>query len=920
MADLKKTVELIFGGVDKTGPVISSVGRNLDSLVDKTGNITGPLADAADSILKLQTSLVALGAAALTFAAKEAVSFEAALIDLQKVMGDNEGAAADYADTFSNLSTRFGVDAGAIVQSTADFRQAGFDINDSLTLVEQSLLAVNAADLTTQQSADLLIGTLAGFKAPAADAANLLDVLNAVSNNAGASVAQLGDGFKVLAPVAKTLGLTFEETAALLTPVVEVTRSGSESANALKTAISNLIAPTKERKELLEDELGIQLEIDGQRRNTKDVLYDLIEATQSLDDNEKQRVATVIASAEQMSRFLAVLNGAERSEEILKVALEASGSTLREFEVRTQSAEFALNQLRAAFTTAAKVTGMEYIEETKAATQATTSLVQAFQQALQGDNADKLFDALRGGLERFSEQVNIIAENLPEAFEGLDFSQLLAAFDGLGDELGDAVTAVFGDIDLDTAEGLQQALQKVVDAFTALTNVSAGIINGLEPLFDAIGAGIEEFQNLDSATQKSVGELLGIAKAIDTVLPLLGGLAGGLQSVGSGLTALAGAQGFKALLGNLGELEKMGKVGKGGLIGFALAGGYAIGTVINDTIIKPLEDKFGTSIGSWLYEQFNKDELEKITKAMAPVSEAQQKLVKDTQDLRDMNASLAEKLGKTEVATKDTQRAWQSYADELVNAANKHGDLNEAMSGTGENLNRSANAVERLQGEANKSGDALGNVGRATKQLAENNETLVLGYDKATGKVNSWSGAIVRSGKAMDDNATKTEKAIAKSEDYYVQMEKIASNERIANIEANVDLNIAEAEANAQKVEALLDSISSTFGESTKFAGDLFELLGDADNFREKWGIEKQIKKENELRDDQMKLQKKLTEAEVEWVKEKTRQLRNGDAKLTINAAGLEPHLEAIWWQILEKLQAKVNAEGEEMLLGLKSN
>lgn len=87
-----------------------------------------------------------------------------------------------------------------------------------------------------------------------------------------------------------------------------------------------------------------------------------------------------------------------------------------------------------------------------------------------------------------------------------------------------------------------------VDAFTALTNVSAGIINGLEPLSDAIGAGIEEFQNLDSATQKSVGELLGIAKAIDTFLPLLGGLAGGLQSVGTGLTALAGAQGFKALL------------------------------------------------------------------------------------------------------------------------------------------------------------------------------------------------------------------------------------------------------------------------------------------------------------------------------------------------------------------------------------
>src|SRR5699024_7367270 len=137
------------------------------------------------------------------------------------------------------------------------------------------------------------------------------------------SVEKLGDGFKILSPVAETLGLSFEETAALLTPVVEVTRSGSESANALRTAISNLIKPTKERKELLEEELGIQLEANGERRDTKDVLYDLIDATKDLEGNEKQRIATVIAGAQQMSRFLAVLNNSERSEEILKIAMES---------------------------------------------------------------------------------------------------------------------------------------------------------------------------------------------------------------------------------------------------------------------------------------------------------------------------------------------------------------------------------------------------------------------------------------------------------------------------------------------------------------------------------------------------------------------------------------------------------------------
>ncbi|RKR79164.1 phage tail tape measure protein [Marinobacter nauticus] len=913
MADLKKTVELIFGGVDKTGPAITSVGRNLDALADKTGNITGPLASAADSILKLQTSLVALGAAALTFAAKEAVSFEAALIDLQKVMGDNEGAAADYADTFSNLSTRFGVDAGAIVQSTADFRQAGFDINDSLTLVEQSLLAVNAADLTTQQSADLLIGTLAGFKAPAADAANLLDVLNAVSNNAGASVAQLGDGFKVLAPVAKTLGLSFEETAALLTPVVEVTRSGSESANALKTAISNLIKPTKERKELLEDELGIQLEIDGQRRNTKDVLYDLIEATQSLDDNEKQRVATVIAGAEQMSRFLAVLNGAERSEEILKVAMEASGSTLQEFEVRTQSAEFALNQLRAAFTTAAKVTGMEYIDETKAATQATTNLVKAFQQALQGDNADKLFDALRGGLERFSEQVNIIAENLPEAFEGLDFSQLLTAFDGLGDELGDSFSAVFGDIDLSTVDGLQQALQKVVDAFTALTNVSTGIISGLQPLFSAIGAGIEEFQDLDSATQQTVGELLGLSKAIDTVLPLLGGLGSGLESIGTGLTALAGAQGFKALIGNLNSVKSIAAgAGQYGLVGLALLGaggiGYGIGSVING-IIGEIEDALGVSIGGALYEYLNAEEIAIAKGEWEGYASELRRTSQDAADLREISEFLNQALEKTTVATSAQQSEWQAYADELVRAAQSGEDVAESQ-------RKVTTAVDELQRTARDSGGALGEVSRTTKELSDNNKSLQLGYDKATGKVNSFSGTIVKSGKSVEEAAKKTEKLVEKSEDYYVAMEKIASNERIKNVEAKVSLDIAEVEANAKQVEALLDTIGKTFENTGTVISNLF---GGFDNASRSTQIDlaRQIRQENEYRQQALDDQSKLTQAQVDLIREKIRKISRGESAITVNAPGLQPHLEAIWYQILGQLQVKVNAEGEEMLLGL---
>jgi len=920
MADLQKTIQLVFGGVDRTGGAINSVGKNLRSLEDRVNNVTGPMAGVADSVLKLEAALVAMGAAALTFAAKEAVSFEAALIDLEKVMSEGEGSAMQYSDAFANLSSRFGVDATNIVQSVAEFRQAGYDINDSLTLVEQALLGVNAADLTTQQSSELLIGTLAGFQAPAEEAAHLLDVLNGVSNNAGVSVEQLGEGFKILSPIAKTLGLSFEETAALLTPVVEVTRSGSESANALKTAISNLIKPTKERKELLEEELGIQLEMNGKRRDTKDVLYELLDVTKDLDANEQQRVATMITGAEQMSRFLAIINNFERSQEVLKTALNSAGSTLKEYETRTRSANFALDQLKASFTTTAKIMGLEYIDETKAVTKATTDLMDSFREALQGDNADQLFGALREGLTDLAGRIDIIAENLPEAFEGVDLTGLLDAFGDLGGELSEAFEQVFGDVDLTTVEGLQDALQKIVDGMTGLTNVTNGIIDGLGPLFKLIGEGIEQFDNLDEATKKNVGQLLGLSKTIDSILPVLDGMAGAIESVGTGLTALAGAQGFKALIGNLESVKAVGAgAGKFGLIGLALAGGYGVGTLINEAIINPLEEKFGKSIGSWLYEQFNKDELEKLQKALQGPQGELKNLVRETAELRKVNDDTAEMLSKTKTASEDTQRAWQNYADALVNTANKQESLNDAMGGSDEKLRDTGNALDKVKQEAKENGDALGDVGYETRKLAKYNDDLVLGYDKATGKVNSWSGGIMKTGDAYDDSAEKAQKATQAGEDHLLQMERIDSNERIKRIDAAVSLDISEVEANADKVKALAESIGETFASSTDLTGSLFSQLGEADSFRERWAIQDQIKEENENRDDMLAQQKKLIQAEIDWYKAKTRSLNNGDALIKIEGDGLAPHLEAFMFQLLENIQTRVNSAGEEMLLGLNS-
>lgn len=80
--------------------------------------------------------------------------------------------------------------------------------------------------------------------------------------------------------------------------------------------------------------------------------------------------------------------------------------------------------------------------------------------------------------------------------------------------------------------------------------------------------------------------------------------------------------------------------------------------------------------------------------------------------------------------------------------------------------------------------------------------------------------------------------------------------------------------------------------------------------------IEDQVDKENKRRQDSFDLQKKLTETHIESMKAQTNALNSGQGLIKISGDGLEPHLNAFMWEILQAIQVRVNADGLKMLLG----
>lgn len=918
MADVKKTVELIFGGVDNTGGAISSVGRGLDGLVNKTGNITGVLADITDSIVKLDAALAAAAIGITGFAVKLADDFDTAFAEIATIIGQPADNLRDFQAQILEYSERSTASLEQITSATYGAISAGVDYKNSLELIAaaEQLAIAGKADLGDTTTA--LVSVMNAFGASADEAGAYADTFFTAVQLGQTTIPELSSAIGRLAPIAAAAGLSFDEmAAAIATITAETGTSTKEAITGIRAAINALLKPSKEASDLAK-ELGLEFNAAAlESKGFSGVLEDVAKAT----GGNTETIAKLFGSVEALSPVLALTgNAADKFGENLKAFGTNAGAAGTAATELSADLDRIVQTLKNNLNSALIAYGSNLTDETQSIVKSITSTFNSLGNEIRLE--DGVFAPILNGLEGLAQDIDLklqrIAENFPEALAGIDLSELVASFGDLGDELSDLFTGLFGSVDLSTVEGLQAAMQRVVDAFTALVNISSGIAEGLEPLFVALGRGIEEFESLDESAKKTIGEILGTGKAIDTVLPAIGGLAGGLEAVGTGLTALAGAQGFKALIGNLNSVKTIAAgAGKFGLVGLALAGGYGLGQLINEYIIGPIEEEFGQSIGGWLYEKFNADEIEKINSSLEGVGNQVEATARETDELRDLNDRLADSLDNTKQAAELDIEALNNRAAELVKNSAEQKALNDSLSDYSGNQREVTTALDELSDSVTKSGGALGEVSRTTKELSDNNESLKLGYDEATGKINSFSGTIVKSGRALEDTANQTEKAVEQSERLFIEMEKIASNERIKNIEASVSLDIAKVEANADKVIALADTISDAFGESSNLLGDLYKAYAESDGL-EQSNIASQIRKEQDFRKEQMELQKKLTEAEIDYTKAKTRQLSNGDALIKVDGSGLQPHLEAFMFEILQEIQVRVNADGEEMLLGLR--
>lgn len=874
MADLEKTISIIFGGKDNLSPTTLKIAGSIDSLSSGIEAAAQPLAKLADGVLAADAALTAFVAGGMALAYRESVRFEASAADLKKVLGDEAAALGAAKIEALELSDAYGKSASEIIGSMASFKQAGFDVQGAMTLTKDSLDLVIAGDIEAAKASEYLVSILKGFKAPASDARQVLDILNEVSNNYAVSVDQLAAGMAGLSPISKQMGFSFAETAGILTPVIEVFQSGDEAAMALKTGLLKLIDDSEPVKKALAS-IGVsQTDANGALRSGKDILADVAKAFGSLDENQKLFITSQLVGVEQSARMVEVFNNLSKTSEITATALNSAGSAAAEVAARMETSEHQINRFMVNLQNLGISIGDKFRDSATGVVSGMTEIERALKSAIDAGAFDPIFDAIVKFGDKARDFLTEVAAAVPEALEGVDFSGLI---DSLG-SLGDQVAEFFGALDLTDPEDLSKAMQGLIDTIESLVRITEGMAETFKPVWEAIKEGVSQVNNLDTESQKAFGNVLAASKL---VVEAGAGIAAAVVAIG--LTGADVGRIFDALVGSIRfawntlqtAFDQALKIITGAVMGVSGAVSGLADMLGMDGLAKSMADLAKSSAD--LMEAINADQMEQMEEAASGFDQA-----------------MAGITGSTDQATKSAK----ALTDQVAQIPEEK-PIGISIEATGSD----ADEVRRiLSGESE-----LLNDGQVEKQI------------DVSAKVEVDQASIDKANEVLKQDIPESIKVQAQIDIARIDAQAAVIQD---SLKFKAEVDIAALEAGAESIKAIADSTAESFQASTDIVSDMASLLATLDTGSSNWirlykTITEQMDAENALRAEQLDIERTMVEAQAAYMQAKTEALKSGKPLIQIDGTNMEPALQELCRSFIEKVQIFANEYESDFLMGM---
>lgn len=301
--------------------------------------------------------------------------------DLDKVMTETAVVTKfDVGDMWSQLpeytkrANELGISIHDAYEAATLYYQQGLDTNEVMAVSNETLKMARIAGLEAADATDRMTNALRGFnmEITEANAQNINDVYSNLAAKTASNVDEISTAMTKVASLANNANMSFENTAAFLSQIIETTRESAETAGtALKTVIARfsevkslysegeLLGTDTEGEEINVNKISTALRTAGINLNEyltgmkglDQIFMELSAKWDGLDQVQQRYIATMAAGSRQQSRFIALMQDNARMTELVKEANNANGASQEQFEKTLDSLETKLNQLKNAWDT-----------------------------------------------------------------------------------------------------------------------------------------------------------------------------------------------------------------------------------------------------------------------------------------------------------------------------------------------------------------------------------------------------------------------------------------------------------------------------------------------------------------------------------------------------------------------------------------
>ena len=891
MADLEKTVKIIFAGEDQISKTINSIGGGLDSLSANVVKATQPLADFTDIILKVDVVLLALAAGGLALATKTAGDFADSFAEISTLIDAPAEKLDDFRGSILDYSRESVSGFESITGSIYQIISATGDWENSLKTLEaaEKLNVAGAGEL--DETTKLLVTSLNAFGKSADDASDFTDILFTTVKVGVTNLTELSASLGTVTGLASSAGVPFDDLNAAVGALTGTVGNTALAITQIKGILTAVIKPSEQAKKAAED-LGIAFDVQTLSAMGLDKFLQMVfEAT----NGNSAAMAKLFGRVEGLNGALVL--GADTSGKYA-VALDEmakrAGAVEVAFNKMAENFEFVnqkiINNLKATLIDI----GLPLLDEWAGIAEGITGIFQGISVGIDDGAFDPVFDLVEQFGEDIGDVLQGIAAAMPEALGQLDWAGLEAAFKTLGDAAKTVFKDIFGDLDLTDADDLANAIQKAIKAIEALISTTAGIVKGLAPFLKGLSEVVDEILDMDAATFETIGEIAGFGKGVNVLAEQIPKLTGVLKILTGAIGLLSITQ-LPALVSGLGFLGPAIATAALAVGPFILAlGGFASGYAFGDMLYKNSEQArlFGDFIGEAAFR------LTHFGQTTETVTKAELERVKALEDTRAKTALIVAQLDEWPETIKS------EITTNYLEVQNDFMFLNEELKDLGEG------SVINLSTSLDKA--------QVDKDVAYIT-TIVDGKEiKIPVALNADDKSIDETKKKIEAATPSERITIAKlGGEIEVELAKIEAQADVLKtaFEWKAKLDIAEVQAGVERLATVADLIKTSFEDTGTVLVAMVGALSDASGYAA-LVIQKALEDESARRDELLVLTKALTQAEIDLTNARTAKIESGEGLIKIDASGVYPELELVLQKIIERAQIQATAEGTAFLLG----